>query len=364
MPRRAEEWTRDSHPPYCTCASCVQERMSKWETEKREEGLQALLRQAQPRPPSRRGSRRSSPIRHGTPTRLRRRRRIRFPVRLLILACLMAFGVAIWMEASPIYDSDVARDVREKGQEAVTWFQDTWVASAGSSAVEPGENLEESNAQPVTESRPSGSANRLPRSQTLEAVTPTKTTPSATSTAGKWTIQHGRPAIYPGGEPLDKPTIEKLVIQYTNQARTAAELPPLIHDSAISDIARAHSEKMVQFGYSHDIQGKDPTDRARVAGYNCRTYHADGSYSYGLSENIYKKPRVRSWLGFSPHKFHSSESMARALVTGWMNSPGHKANILDEDARRIGIGVAIEEVVEVSTIEETVFATQNFSKCE
>ncbi len=282
MPRRAEEWTRDSHPPYCTCASCVQERMSRWETEKHEEGLRALLRQAQPRPPSRRSSRRSGPIRHSTPARLRRRPRIRIPVRLLVIVGIVAFGVAIWAEASPAYDSDVARDIRE-------WFTD----AAG--------DIQDS----------------------FEV------------------------------EPLDASTIEELVIQHTNQERTTAGLRPLVHDPAISDIARAHSEDMINYGLFHDIKGKNPTDRALSVGYTCRAFRGDGSYSYGLSENIYEYPR-RAASGFL-----DSESMARALVAGWMRSLGHRANIMDKDARRIGVGVAIN-----SEYGETVFATQNFSECE
>jgi len=40
--------------------------------------------------------------------------------------------------------------------------------------------------------------------------------------------------------------------------------------------------------FAHDIHGKGPTGRALEAGYNCRAYNEDGSYSYGLSENIYE----------------------------------------------------------------------------
>ena len=160
---------------------------------------------------------------------------------------------------------------------------------------------------------------------------------------------------FPGGGALNGSEIESWVIEFTNQERTDAGLRPLSHDSAISGIARSHSENMARLNLlEHEIGGRDPTDRALAAGYNCRAYSRDGSYSYGLSENIFEYPS-----GY--HR--DSEAMAQSLVQGWMRSPGHRENILDADARRIGVGVAIQESIEYGFGSETVFATQNFSAC-
>ena len=83
-----------------------------------------------------------------------------------------------------------------------------------------------------------------------------------------------------GGSPVNPGEIEKWVIEFTNEERTSAGLQPLRHAAAISDIARSHSENMAMLGLmSHDIGGKDPTDRAMTAGYDCRAYRGDGSYS-------------------------------------------------------------------------------------
>ena len=160
------------------------------------------------------------------------------------------------------------------------------------------------------------------------------------------------------------------MIEFTNEERVSAGLQPLRHDAAISDIARSHSEDMARLSRgSHDIGGKDPTDRALDAGYDCRAYLPDGSYTYGLSENIFNYPRIREWLiwpngGRQVSKALGTEEMAVALVQGWMDSPGHRNNILDRDARRIGVGVAIQETSEYGYVSETVWATQNFSACE
>lgn len=174
---------------------------------------------------------------------------------------------------------------------------------------------------------------------------------------------------FPGGVALTGSEIESWVIEFTNQERTNAGLRPFSHDSAISGIARSHSENMARLNLlEHEIGGRDPTDRALAAGYNCRAYSGDGSYTYGLSENIFEYPRVTLWTGrfgsYSPSGYRrDSEAMAQSLVQGWMRSPGHRENILDADARRIGVGVAIQESLEYGYVSETVFATQNFSAC-
>ena len=220
-----------------------------------------------------------------------------------------------------------------------------------------------------TDTRPS--ARTGPRTPIRAAVpTPVPTENESVATGSDDTSSRK----YPGDRPLARSDVERWVLYYTNEARETAGLEPLTHDPSISDIARGHSERMIRFGLYHDILGSGPTDRALVAGYDCRAYGADGSYTYGLSENIAEHPRVTEWLGIEiiggpttwrPESFNrDSKSMARGLVGGWMRSAGHRANLLDEDARRIGVGIAIEESQEYGWTQETVFATQNFSACK
>ena len=144
--------------------------------------------------------------------------------------------------------------------------------------------------------------------------------------------------------------IEAWVFEFTNDARAEAGLVPLEPDASISTIARQHSESMSVWGFGHTVQGKGPTDRALDAGYDCRTYHPDGSYTHGLSENITKYSKQHGlWLGEDVPK-----KMGRQLVDSWLNSPGHRENLLDVEARRLGVGVYVNDWV---------YATQNFSSC-
>lgn len=186
--------------------------------------------------------------------------------------------------------------------------------------------------------------------------------------------QAGSDPKYPGNSPLESVDITLAVFEATNEERLAHGLSPLVHDPAIAAIARAHSENMVYTGmYDHVIHGKDPTDRALEAGYDCRGYYPDGSYSYGLSENIAAFPRVMQWststfygvhTTWKPDEYHDSHTLALALVEAWMNSSGHRANILDDRARKFGVGIAIALSEEHGWISEEVFATQNFSACD
>ncbi|MGW7757783.1 CAP domain-containing protein [Streptomyces violaceusniger] len=105
------------------------------------------------------------------------------------------------------------------------------------------------------------------------------------------------------------------VIALTNAERAAARLAPLAPDPRLTAAAQAHSDDMVARDfYSHTgPEGHQPWDRARTAGATHR----------GIGENIACGQR-------SPAE----------VVRGWMNSPGHRANILKPDFTHIGVGHA------------------------
>jgi uncharacterized protein YkwD/stress response protein SCP2 len=105
------------------------------------------------------------------------------------------------------------------------------------------------------------------------------------------------------------------VVELTNRERAGAGLPPLAVDPLLAAAAQAHSTDMVARAfYSHTSpDGSQPWDRAAAAGSRRRT----------IGENIACGQR-------SPAE----------VVEGWMNSPGHRANILKPDFTHIGIGFA------------------------
>ncbi len=116
---------------------------------------------------------------------------------------------------------------------------------------------------------------------------------------------------------------ERRIGTLTNLERETYGLQPLQWDKELQVIARAHSQDMAEKSYfSHDNkEGQDPTARGEEAGYLCQKATAAFSYSYGLGENIH--------YGGGPDE----------VVESWMDSPGHRANILDSSYSRVGVGI-------------------------
>ncbi|WP_371664385.1 CAP domain-containing protein [Streptomyces sp. NBC_00280] len=125
-----------------------------------------------------------------------------------------------------------------------------------------------------------------------------------------WTALWARP-LMPGD--LARTAVE--VTDLTNRERARAGLPPLATDALLTRAAQAHSTDMVvRAFYSHTgPDGSQPWDRAAAAGSTRRT----------IGENI-----------------ACGQRSAAEVVEGWMNSPGHRANILKREFTHIGIGFA------------------------
>ncbi len=125
-----------------------------------------------------------------------------------------------------------------------------------------------------------------------------------------WTALWARPLL-----PGDLARTAAEVTDLTNRERARAGLAPLATDALLTRAAQAHSTDMVvRAFYSHTgPDGSQPWDRAAAEGSTRRT----------IGENIACGQR-------SPAE----------VVEGWMNSPGHRANILKREFTHIGIGFA------------------------
>jgi uncharacterized protein YkwD len=124
-------------------------------------------------------------------------------------------------------------------------------------------------------------------------------------------------------------TLEAQVITLTNNQRVANGCGALRTDSRLTAAARAHSADMVTNNmFSHTgTDGSDFVARETRAG-----------YSAASAENI-------AW-GYPT---------AQAVVDGWMNSPGHRANILNCGSVAVGVGVA-------KKADGTLYYTQDFGR--
>jgi uncharacterized protein YkwD len=108
-----------------------------------------------------------------------------------------------------------------------------------------------------------------------------------------------------------------------NVERSRHNLRPLRLNRKLSAAARRHSRAMARrHFFSHtSLGGASFVDRIRRTGY------LSGAHSWSVGENIaYGSGRL---------------STPRSIDRAWMNSPGHRANILSRSYRAIGIGIAV-----------------------
>ncbi len=124
-----------------------------------------------------------------------------------------------------------------------------------------------------------------------------------------------------GGGTIELNTNEKRTLDLHNQTREKEGLRLFCVHPILTKAARAHSKEMLDKDYfSHNsFDGETFAERLKRFGYTPAGY----SY-YTVGENI---------------AYGSSTDAAPGTIfENWMDSPGHKANILNKNFRQIGIG--------------------------
>ena len=112
------------------------------------------------------------------------------------------------------------------------------------------------------------------------------------------------------------------VITLVNDRRAQAGVRALRFDPALARAAQAHAEDMLARNYFDHVSpdGRRFSDRAAAAGYQ----------GFATGENIAQGQRS-----------------AVEVMNAWMNSSGHRRNILSSDSNEIGVGVAGRTWVQV-----------------
>jgi uncharacterized protein YkwD len=154
---------------------------------------------------------------------------------------------------------------------------------------------------------PSASGSSTAASSSKPPTSPTK---KPTQTGGNTGNGGGS-----GNEEASGPKAE--VLRIVNQKRAEAGCGPLTADNRLANAAQGHSADMAANDYfSHTSQnGNQMADRVDAAGYRWRS----------LGENIAK-----------------GQQTPQAVMEAWMNSSGHRANILNCGFRNIGVGLAFD----------------------
>ena len=140
--------------------------------------------------------------------------------------------------------------------------------------------------------------------------------------------------------------VELLMLELINEERTSRGLDPLLINNALNDASEDHTEWMLDTDtFSHTGAGSSSaTDRIRAS-----DYELEGSWR--TAENIgWQSERGDPGIADDVASIHES----------LMNSPGHRANLLNPDLRDIGIGIETGDFRGY----DAVMVTQNFGRTD
>ena len=122
--------------------------------------------------------------------------------------------------------------------------------------------------------------------------------------------------------------VEELIIVLVNDKRQQFDLTTLSEDALLTSLAREHSISMVE----NNFFGHERYPGERPLSYNMSPGTMRG-------ENLAKIPTKQ----VIPGPYLSLQEVCEWAVSGWMDSPGHRDNILEPRYTKTGVGVSLSE---------------------
>lgn len=170
----------------------------------------------------------------------------------------------------------------------------------------------------VTNNTKEESVKKEPVVERPEIVPPTVNTPGVSTNSEKFMSQ-----------------VEQLIYQKVNAERAGAGVSGLAYNSTMEKYARIKSADMAERGYfeHEDPDGNLITVKMKNDGVSYKSWGENIAYIGGMTD---------------------ASALANQFMINWMNSPGHRANILSGDFTSIGVGVY--------KIGNTVYASQEFHR--
>lgn len=183
-------------------------------------------------------------------------------------------------------------------------------SSSVSPSAAPSSGAPSSTASTAPRATPSTAPAQQPQSTPAKAKQTSRTATSGGAGTTKGGAVPGTPATGTAAQ------FAQQVVDMVNAERAKAGCGPLAVDAKIQAAAQEHSDDMAARDYyEHDTpEGVSPGTRMTNAGYQWM----------GWGENIFKSPKD-----------------PQTAMTGWMNSPGHRDNILNCSFTHTGVGVNV-----------------------
>lgn len=170
------------------------------------------------------------------------------------------------------------------------------------------------SGSPSGKATPTASPRATPTRTATAAPTPTRTTAAPTTpVVTRSAVRSSAPTASASQSGDAISSARGRILALVNQQRAAAGCQALTASASLDTLAQNFSDDMAARGFfDHtDPDGRTPWDRADALGVT----------SLG-GENIAR-----------------GQADAQAVMDAWMNSPGHRANILNCDYRTLGVGI-------------------------
>ena len=148
---------------------------------------------------------------------------------------------------------------------------------------------------------------------TAKPTTAPTVAPTAKPTTAPTVAPTAKPTTAPTTAPIDATAVQKEVLALVNEQRAAAGVAALVLDTKLSEVATAKAQDMYDnnyFSHTSPTYGS-PFDMLKTFGVSYRT--AGENIAYG-------------------------QRSAQQVMTDWMNSSGHRANILNASYTKLGVG--------------------------
>ena len=116
---------------------------------------------------------------------------------------------------------------------------------------------------------------------------------------------------------------EATLLELTNRERLLAGLQPLTQDENLALAARNHAKEMATLKY---LSHESPTPS-----------------NHTLQQRIINAGSIALTIGENIAQLSHERLVVTETVKGWMNSPGHRDNLLSPDYDSVGFGVFISE---------------------
>jgi uncharacterized protein YkwD len=154
--------------------------------------------------------------------------------------------------------------------------------------------------------------------------------------------------------------LEMRIHDLINVKRAQSGLRALDWEEKLSEVARYHSQDMADRNYFDHLSPEGEDFSARYAMFGYDPTNRVGNMVYLGAENLFLNNLYDSYSynkdtgEVMEYSFSTLEDIANSTVDGWMNSEGHRENILMPHFKKEGIGI-------VFTPEGKIYITENFS---